>query len=79
MEIALLILAIVVAIFVFLYFVPLNLWITAQFSNVKVGLFELVFMRIRKVPPGIIVGSMITATKAGLDVTTSELEINYLA
>lgn len=79
MEIALLILAIVVAIFVFLYFVPLNLWITAQFSNVKVGLFELVFMRIRKVPPGIIVGSMITATKAGLDVTTSELETHYLA
>ena len=79
MELALLILAIVVAIFVFLYFVPLNLWITAQFSNVKVGLFELVFMRIRKVPPGIIVGSMITATKAGLDVTTSELETHYLA
>jgi uncharacterized protein YqfA (UPF0365 family) len=44
----------------------LTLWITAQFSNVKVGLFELVFMRIRKVPPGIIVGSMITAIKAGL-------------
>ena len=79
MELALLILAIVVAIFVFLYFVPLNLWITAQFSNVKVGLFELVFMRIRKVPPGIIVGSMITAIKAGLDVTTSELETHYLA
>lgn len=79
MELVLLILAIVVAIFVFLYFVPLNLWITAQFSNVKVGLFELVFMRIRKVPPGIIVGSMITAIKAGLDVTTSELETHYLA
>ncbi|MFZ6666366.1 flotillin-like protein FloA [Peijinzhouia sedimentorum] len=79
MELALLILAIVIAIFVFLYFVPLNLWITAQFSNVKVGLFELVFMRIRKVPPGIIVGSMITAIKAGLDVTTSELETHYLA
>lgn len=69
----------IILLFVFLYFVPVNLWITAQFSNVKVGLLELVFMRIRKVPPSIIVASMITATKAGLDVTTSDLETHYLA
>lgn len=71
--------AAVVFLFVFLYFVPVNLWITAIFSGVKVGLFELVFMRIRKVPPRIIVESMITATKAGLMVTTTELETHYLA
>jgi uncharacterized protein YqfA (UPF0365 family) len=71
--------AAVVFLFVFLYFVPVNLWITAIFSGVKVGLFELVFMRIRKVPPRIIVESMITATKAGLSVTTTELETHYLA
>ncbi len=71
--------AAVVFLFVFLYFVPINLWITAIFSGVKVGLFELVFMRIRKVPPRIIVESMITATKAGLDVSTTELETHYLA
>ena len=65
--------------FVFLYFVPVNLWITAIFSGVRVGLFELVFMRIRKVPPRIIVGSLITATKAGLKVTLTELETHYLA
>ena len=65
--------------FVFLYFVPVNLWITAIFSGVKVGLFELVFMRIRKVPPSIIVNQIIIATKAGLDVTTNELETHYLA
>ncbi|MBK6264562.1 flotillin-like protein FloA [Marivirga sp. S37H4] len=69
----------IVLFFVFLYFVPVNLWITAIFSGVKVGLFELVFMRIRKVPPRIIVESMITATKAGLEVTTNELETHYLA
>lgn len=73
------VIAIIVAIFIFLYFVPINLWITAIFSGVKVGLFELVFMRIRKVPPRIVVDSMITATKAGLDVTTSEIETHYLA
>ncbi|GAA5042229.1 UPF0365 protein [Marivirga lumbricoides] len=69
----------IILLFVFLYFVPINLWITAIFSGVKVGLFELVFMRIRKVPPRIIVESMITATKAGLEVTTNELETHYLA
>lgn len=69
----------IILFFVFLYFVPINLWITAIFSGVRVGLFELVFMRIRKVPPRIIVESMITATKAGLKVSTSELETHYLA
>jgi len=71
--------AAVIFLFVFLYFVPVNLWITAVFSGVKVGLFELVFMRIRKVPPGIIVAAMITSTKAGLSVTTNDLETHFLA
>lgn len=80
----------IILFFVFLYFVPVNLWITAVFSNVKVGLLELVFMRIRKVPPSIIVNSLITATKAGLTIEeltdgpkrplkTQELETHYLA
>ena len=69
----------IVLFFIFLYFVPVNLWITAIFSGVRVGLFELVFMRIRKVPPRIVVDSMITATKAGLEVTTTGLETHYLA
>lgn len=68
-----------IVLFVFLYFVPVNLWITAIFSNVKVGLLELVGMRIRKVPPSIIVNSLITATKAGLNLTTNDLETHYLA
>ena len=77
------------AVIVFFYFVPLNLWITAQFSGVRVSIFELVFMRIRKVPPGLIVNALITATKAGLTFTdrdqgvrrlcTSDLETHYLA
>jgi uncharacterized protein YqfA (UPF0365 family) len=83
-------LAAIVGFFVFLYFVPVNLWITAIFSGVKVGLLELVFMRIRKVPPSIVVNSMITATKAGLTVqddlddsrrplSSRDLETHYLA
>ncbi|MBX2946562.1 MAG: flotillin-like protein FloA [Cyclobacteriaceae bacterium] len=69
----------IVLFFIFLYFVPINLWITAIFSGVRVGLFELVFMRIRKVPPSVIVNSLITATKAGLQLTVRDLETHYLA
>lgn len=69
----------IILFFVFLYFIPINLWVTAIFSGVKIGLLELVFMRIRKVPPSIIVREMITANKAGLDVTSTELETHFLA
>lgn len=69
----------IILFFVFIYFFPLGLWVTARFSGVKVGLFELVFMRIRKVPPKVIVVSLITSTKAGLDLTTRDLETHYLA
>ncbi len=75
----LMVLGSLVGVFSFLYFVPINLWITALFSGVKVGLFELVFMRIRRVPPRLIVEALITSTKAGLKLTTSELETHYLA
>ena len=80
----------IILFFIFLYFVPVNLWVTAIFSGVRVGLFELVFMRIRKVPPRIVVESLITATKAGLkifnetnesrrELKSSDLETHYLA
>ncbi|HSF54689.1 MAG TPA: flotillin-like protein FloA [Algoriphagus sp.] len=69
----------IILLFIFLYFVPVNLWITAQFSNVKIGIGELIGMRIRKVPPGIIVNSLITATKAGLHLTSNDLETHYMA
>ena len=68
-----------IVLFIFLYFVPVNLWITAIFANVKVGIGELIGMRIRKVPPSVIVNSLITATKAGLRLTTNDLETHYLA
>ena len=62
-----------------LYFVPIGLWITAIFADVKVTIGELIGMRIRKVPPSVIVNSLVTANKAGLKLTTSELETHYLA
>ncbi|HLP35125.1 MAG TPA: flotillin-like protein FloA [Amoebophilaceae bacterium] len=65
--------------FLFLYFFPIGLWITARFSGVRVGLLELVFMRIRQVPPSVVVDALIVATKAGLTLTTTEIETHYLA
>jgi uncharacterized protein YqfA (UPF0365 family) len=74
------IVAIVLFLIVFLYFVPIGLFITAYFSGVKVKIFrDLVGMRLRKVPPVVIVRSMITATKAGLTIDQQNLEAHYLA
>jgi uncharacterized protein YqfA (UPF0365 family) len=63
----------------FLYFVPVNLWITAVFSNVRISIMNLILMRLRKVPPSIVVNAMINSTKAGLNVTTNEIETHFLA
>lgn len=74
-----LILALLVGISVFFYFIPVNLWFTAVVSGVRVSILQLVLMRIRKVPPSLIVNAMINATKAGLKVTINDVETHYLA
>jgi uncharacterized protein YqfA (UPF0365 family) len=56
-----------------------NLWIQALVSGARVGLIEIIFMRLRKVRPSVIIESRIMAVKAGLNVTTAELETHYLA
>ncbi len=57
----------------------LGLWISAQLSGVRISLIQLIFMRWRKVPPSVIVKSLITATKAGIPLSRNELEAHYLA
>lgn len=64
---------------VFLHFVPLGLWISALAAGVNVGIFTLVGMRLRRVPPAQIVMPLIKANKAGLDVNVNQLEAHYLA
>jgi uncharacterized protein YqfA (UPF0365 family) len=70
---------IIILFFVFLYYVPVGLWIMSIFSGVKVSIIDLIAMRVRKVPPSLIVNSLITATKAGVPLTTSLLESHYMA
>ena len=73
-------LLILVGVLIFFYLIPINLWITAAFSGVYINLLDLVFMRFRKVPPSLIVNSMIIANKAGLtNITVSQMETHYLA
>ena len=55
------------------------LWVQALVSGARVGLFNIVFMRFRKVPPKLIVESKIMAIKAGLVITVDSLESHYLA
>ncbi|TYP98611.1 uncharacterized protein YqfA (UPF0365 family) [Sphingobacterium allocomposti] len=69
----------VIAFFLLMYLLPINLWFTAQLSNVKISLLNLVLMRLRKVPPSLVTNAMITSTKAGLRITTNEIETHYLA
>ena len=66
----------------FLYFVPLGLWIQAGVSIGwgKIGMIKLVIMRIRKIPPKLIADGIINLHRAGLDfVTSEELETHFLA
>ena len=77
--------AVLVAVFLLLFlillftFVPVGLYISARASDVKIGLFQLVGMRVRKVVPSRIVNPLIKATKAGLTVSINKLEAHYLA
>lgn len=69
----------VIALFLLLYILPVNLWFTAQLSNVRISLLNLVLMRLRKVPPSLITNAMIISSKAGLKITSNEIETHYLA
>lgn len=72
--------AIVLLLAVFFYYVPLLLWVSALVSGVHISLIQLVLMRIRKVPPTVIVQALIEAHKAGLqNIRRDELEAHYLA
>ncbi len=75
------IIAVLIVLFiVILYYVPVLLWFSALVSGVRISLLQLVLMRIRKVPPQVIVRAMIESHKAGLQtVSRDELEAHYLA
>ena len=65
--------------YVFFYFVPVGLWISANLSNARVGIGQLIAMRLRHVDPKSVVEPMINAVKAGLKLNLSLLEAHYLS
>ncbi len=69
----------VVLLGIILYFVPIGLWIAAWAAGARVGIFQMVAMRLRRVPPSQVVNPRIMAVKAGLDIGISEMEAHYLA
>jgi uncharacterized protein YqfA (UPF0365 family) len=70
----------IIVLSIFFYYVPFVLWITAKASGVNISLLQLFLMRLRKVPPPVIVNAMIEAHKAGLKgITRDQLEAHYLA
>src|SRR5690625_7551228 len=70
---------IIIALAILFTFVPVALWISALAAGVKVGLFTLVGMRLRRVVPSRVINPLIKAFKAGLDVDTNQLERYYTA
>ncbi|CAD2075606.1 SigmaW regulon antibacterial [Jeotgalicoccus aerolatus] len=70
---------IIIAIAFILSFVPIGLWISAVAAGVKVGIFTLVGMRLRRVKPKRVIDPMIKAHKAGIKLTTNQLESHFLA
>ncbi|AYW44508.1 flotillin-like protein FloA [Tetragenococcus koreensis] len=70
---------IIILLIIFLRFVPVGLWVTAYFSGVKIGIGTLVGMRLRRVNPHRIIRPLIKATKAGLALSTDQLEAHFLA
>ena len=70
---------VLVLLILFLIFVPLGLWISSMAAGVRVSVFNLIGMRLRRVVPARIIMPLIKATKAGISISSNQLEAHYLA
>ena len=73
------IIAIIIVLAIILTFIPLGLWISALAAGVKISIFDLIGMRLRRVVPARIVNPLVKALKAGLDMSVDKLEAHFLA
>ena len=76
---AIIVIAVVLLFIIFFRYVPIGLWIRARASGVPLTIFSLIGMRLRRISPSRLVDSMITASKAGLNITINQLEKHLLA
>ncbi|MBL7221691.1 MAG: flotillin-like protein FloA [Phycisphaerae bacterium] len=77
--VGLVILLVIVLAFLAMFGPLFGLWIQALSANAKVGIFQLIGMRLRKVHPASIVIARIQAIRAGIDLNTEQLETHFLA
>ena len=75
----LLVALIIIAVVILFSFVPVTLWISALAAGVRISIFTLIGMRLRRVVPKMVINPLIKSHKAGLDVNTNQLESHYLA
>jgi uncharacterized protein YqfA (UPF0365 family) len=69
----------IIVISILLTIVPVMLWVSALAAGVKISIFTLIGMRLRRVTPSRVVNPLIKALKAGIEVTINQLESHYLA
>ncbi|KGX83509.1 flotillin-like protein FloA [Pontibacillus marinus] len=74
-----LIAVIIIVVAVLFTFIPVMLWISALAAGVRISIFTLVGMRLRRVVPNRVINPLIKAHKAGLNLQTNQLESHYLA
>jgi len=77
--VALIALAVILFFTLFFNFIPVGLWISAISAGVKVSIFSLVGMRLRRVKPAMVINPLIKGTKAGLDISQNQLESHLLS
>jgi len=77
--IALAIAAILVISLVGIFFYFLGVWVRALMSGARVSIWSLVGMKLRRIPPALVVDARIRLIKAGLALETDALEAHYMA
>lgn len=75
----LIVIASIIFLLVFLYYIPIGLYFMCQSNGINLSLLQIVLMRFRKIPPGVIVHSLVKAKSAGIRIEPGLLEAYYLA
>ncbi len=73
------VIAIVLVVALFFSFVPVGLWVSAVSAGVKISIFSLIGMRLRRIRPEHIVRPLIKITKANIPVPINQLEAHLLS
>ena len=71
--------ALIIGFFLFMYYFPFGLWIRTIAAGVPLSMMSLIRMRLIGIQPGVIVTNLVRARKAGLPLTVDQMQSHYLA